>query len=431
MAASGMVPGNKAQSRPPELEIPVPKADPEAQTEAPPEGEADAEVAEQNSSAGSVAAPVSQPVKAPSMTAVLIAEGNPVVGEVNWDHAFFGVPGVSVVAASDPDPENLKNLQQNCGISGGFEDYREMLARTKPNLVAIPREGTSDRYSIIKTALMSGAHVICPAPFTRALAEADELISLGNRRGLKIAVANPMRVNPNVVRFLQMRQGLIGDLIEIRIFGKMDETSGGKDLLLNGAPLFDLVRMFAGDPVWCSALMTTEGNASTVEMIEAETPWGPVIGDTINAQVYTENGVFVNFVSNPKLKWVSSGWGMEFIGTHRTMRLIAGDQPELALLENPGPIGATDEMKWQLWPENQEPYHLQDRELDGPDVANRVVVFDWLNAINDDRPPCSCGERAMKAMEIVHAIWHAGLSGERVAFPLANREHPLLPSEES
>ncbi len=361
------------------------------------------------------------------LTAGVVASGTPLIGQVNWEHAFFGISTVKVAAAADPDPENLEFLVQSCGIPQGFADYREMLARTKPRLVMIPQEETANRHEIIKNCLMSGSHVVCPAPFTRTLAEADELISLADRRGLKIAVANPMRVNPNVIRFLQMRQALIGDLVEIRILGKMDETSGGEDLLRHGAPLFDLARMFAGDPLWCTGHIFTEGRLCTCEDIDADParPLGPTIADSVTAQFYTANGVFVHFVSNPKMKWVSTGWGMEFVGTHRVMRLFAGDQPELSLLENPGEKEAAAVEKWNLWPENLDPYHLQDLELEGPDVANRLVVLDWLNGISEDRAICCSADRARRALEMVHGVWKSGLARRRVEFPLRDRSHPL------
>ena len=304
--------------------------------------------------------------------------------------------------------------------------------RPSPIWVVVPQSGNANRHAVVKDCLMAGAHVICPAPFTRTLAEADELVSLADRRGLKIAVANPMRVNPNVIKFLQMRHGLIGDLLEIRVYGKMEDNCGGEDLLLHGAPLFDLIRMFAGNPLWCVGNAFSSGRPSTSEDIyeSAGGLWGPVVGESITAQICMESNVFVNFVSNPKMKWVTNGWGMEFIGSHRIMRLHAGDQPELSLLENPGPKPATAEERWQLWPEDQDPYHLEDLELAGPDVANRVVVFDWLNSVAEDRPPCCSAERAQKALEMVHGIWESAVTGERVYFPLQSREHPLeIPAE--
>jgi predicted dehydrogenase len=57
--------------------------------------------------------------------------------------------------------------------------------------------------------------------------------------------------------------------------------------------------------------------------------------------------------------------------------------------------------------------------------ANARVVDDWLAAIREKREPACSGRNAAKAVETVMAVWRAGLSGGRVALPLAERGHAL------
>ncbi|MEO6182412.1 MAG: Gfo/Idh/MocA family oxidoreductase, partial [Verrucomicrobiota bacterium] len=57
--------------------------------------------------------------------------------------------------------------------------------------------------------------------------------------------------------------------------------------------------------------------------------------------------------------------------------------------------------------------------------ANRRVVDDWLEAIRLNREPICSGRAGMKAMEMVMAVYQAGLSGRRISIPLTDREHPL------
>jgi hypothetical protein len=45
--------------------------------------------------------------------------------------------------------------------------------------------------------------------------------------------------------------------------------------------------------------------------------------------------------------------------------------------------------------------------------------------VDEKREPLSSGERAMKAIEMAHGVFQAGIEGRRVEFPLANRSHPL------
>lgn len=357
----------------------------------------------------------------------IIADGERRVDDTDWDTVFSGIDGVIVEGVSDADEGNLGLLKNVFGSAKGYGDYREMLARTKPNLAVVPQVGNGRRYEIIKNCLMSGCHVICPPPFTRDLEEADELTALADRRGLKICVAFPMRLDPNVVRFHESRANLIGDLVEIRAFGQLGEGCGGEDLLLRGGPLFDLARWFAGEPSWCHANITTNGRKSLPEDVvnDPESPFGALVGDRINAQFFTENGVTVNFISHPGMGAASPGWGMEFIGSENVMRLYAGPQPVLSVLENPGQRSAHCEERWVPWPGDRDPYHPVVDDLVGSDAANRLVVADWLDGINSDREALSGPRDATKSLEMVHAVFRSGMSGKKVYFPVAKRHHPL------
>ena len=58
-------------------------------------------------------------------------------------------------------------------------------------------------------------------------------------------------------------------------------------------------------------------------------------------------------------------------------------------------------------------------------AANRRVVDDWLEAVERDREPVCSGFAAMKSLEMIHAVFAAGLARARVALPLLRRSHPL------
>ena len=45
-----------------------------------------------------------------------------------------------------------------------------------------------------------------------------------------------------------LREGRLGQLLEIRARGKEDTRAGGEDLIVLGTHCFDLMRYFAGDP---------------------------------------------------------------------------------------------------------------------------------------------------------------------------------------
>src|SRR5256885_11742806 len=128
-----------------------------------------------------------------------------------------------------------------------------MLEKERPNLVSIAMRQSDQHHAIALGALRTGAHVYCEKPFVTAPLESDELLAEAHKRGLKIAVAHTMRMMPVIVRLKQaIAEGLLGELVELRAYGKQDSSAGGEDMMVLGSHLFDLMRLFLGDPLWCT-----------------------------------------------------------------------------------------------------------------------------------------------------------------------------------
>ena len=113
---------------------------------------------------------------------------------------------------------------------------------------------------------------------------------------------------------------------------------------------------------------------------------------------------------------------MELIGSKGRARLL-NDVHTTVFMERGGELtarGATRE--WVPVESNpSEPVSGSSAQLGG----NRRVVDDWLAAIAENREPACGGLAAMKALEMIHAVFAAGISRGRVMFPLQNRRHPL------
>ncbi|NLT69356.1 MAG: Gfo/Idh/MocA family oxidoreductase [Verrucomicrobiaceae bacterium] len=356
-------------------------------------------------------------------------------GRGNFGHGldllFRRLDGVRLVAIVDGEAEALEESHARSGAERAYADYREMLEQEKPDLVSVAPRWTDQHYEMVKAALEAGAHVCCERPLCRTLKEADELLALAAEKNLKIAVVHQMRCDPHVALFHEQREELIGELVEMKVFGMMDHRAGGEDLLVLGTHLFDLVRWFGGEASYCTAQITKEGRpviAEEAHFSEKE-DLGPLLGDAIHAEFAMDSGVHVSYVSDQRLSSLHGPWGIEFVGTNGKARLFAGMPPTLSLLVASDPASPDREDRWQRWPAKEEPYHEPVEKLSGTDAANRLVVNDWLAAIADDREPACSGRRAMKSLEMIHGVWQAGATMKRAYFPLTNRLHPL--SEES
>jgi predicted dehydrogenase len=262
-------------------------------------------------------------------------------------------------------------------------------------------------------------------PIMPTLAEADEVLATADRAGLKITVAHQMRLAPGIVQLKKaIEEGLLGDLLQIRAWGKQDSRAGGEDMLVLGTHLFDLMRLFAGDALWCTARVTQNGRDITRN--DARTPTeniGPVAGDEIEAHFAFARGVSGNFTSRGKLREQVGHWGIELVGSKTSARILADIVPAVYVQKTGTWEANVRNDQWLRW--EKDPGAIPTAAERSLVAANRRLLDDWLDAIETNREPTCSGRNATKALEMVMAVYHTALSGTRVAIPLVERKHPL------
>lgn len=376
--------------------------------------------------ASAAGAPSPSVVSAPSrLTAAIIGH----TGRGNYGHGmdlvFNDRPGIEIVGLADPDESGRAKAQERVRARRSYADYREMLEQERPQLVSVAPRWTDQHHAMVKAALAAGAHVYCEKPFTRTLAEADELLALAAKNGRKIAVAHQGRNSPDTLALKRrLDEGALGELLEIRAHGKQDKRAGGEDMLVLGTHQFDIVRFLAGDPLWCSARVLQGGRDITLADARAATEdIGLVAGDEIEAMFALPRGVNVHYTSRAKNASVAGPWGMELIGTKSRARLW-NDVHTTVFLERGAELTARGGRR-EWVPLDARP--MEAVSGSGAQIAaNRRVVDDWLAAIAENREPVCSGHAAMKSLEMIHAVFVAGVSRGRVELPLKNRAHPLL-----
>jgi predicted dehydrogenase len=350
-------------------------------------------------------------------------------GQGNYGHeldlVFNDRPDVEVVAVADSDPAGRAKAVARCRARRQYADYHEMLDKEKPHLVCVAPRWTDEHHAMVMAGLRAGAHILVEKPFTQTLAEADELLAVADKAGLKIAVAHQMRLAPSVLHLKKaLEAGAFGELLQIRAHGKQDSRAGGEDMIVLGTHLFDLMRFFAGDAVWCTARIRERGREATAQDARKATEGiGLIVGDEIEAEFAFANGVSGSFTSRGKLRSTLGHWGIELIGSKGAVRVLADVFPNVFLLK-PGewtPNGRSDQ--WTRL-EGDPTLEIPAAER-GFLAANQRVVDDWLAAIRQGREPVCSGRAAMKSLEMVMAVFEAGLIQQRVPLPLVKRQHPL------
>ena len=331
---------------------------------------------------------------------------------------FSNRADIQVVAVADPDEAAGAKVAARIGAGRHYADYRQMLAKEKPELVSIAMRQADVHHGIALACLQSGAHIYCEKPFTTTPAEADELLAEAQRRKLKIGVAHTMRMMPVMQAFkVALAGGLIGDLQEMRAYGKQDSRAGGEDMMVLGSHLFDLMRMFAGDPLWCSARVLWKGRDITAtDGRVVKDNVGLVAGDQVFAHFGFPGGVNATFASGEKMRESYGHWGIEVFGSKGVARINCDISPNVFIRKS---------SSWKAEGKTDGWGPLDMKEVAPSAPRNPGPVGDWLEAIANNREPECSGRNGAWAVEMVMAVYHAALTGKRANFPLAVRTHPL------
>ena len=119
------------------------------------------------------------------------------VGHLGKAHIanFKEIKLAELVGVFDIDSEKTKKNAYDYKIKP-FDSFKSMLKEIDAVSIVVP---TSFHYEIAIGALNEGKHIFIEKPITATLSEAEKLIELGNKKGLKIQVGHIERFNPAFV----------------------------------------------------------------------------------------------------------------------------------------------------------------------------------------------------------------------------------------
>jgi len=125
---------------------------------------------------------------------------------------FLAVEGAQVVAICDKNPAALRRAQ---GVNHGtrfFSDPVELVSLPDVDAVAVVSPVWT-HFELAKAALERGKHVFVEKPFTRTVAEAEQLIEIAQKRGLTIMVDHTFLFTGAVRKIRQLiDEGTLGTL---------------------------------------------------------------------------------------------------------------------------------------------------------------------------------------------------------------------------
>lgn len=293
-----------------------------------------------------------------------------------------------------------------------YGDYREMLAREKPDIVSIATE-SGKHPKIAIACLEAGCHVVCEKPMALSTRDADAMNEAARKAGRKLVVCFQNRFNAPVRRLREAYEGgrfgrVLHGMVQVRwnrneaYYAEapwrgtwaqdggtlMNQCTHGIDLLqwMMGE---DAVRVHAQTRRYLRPIEAEDYGCAIVEFASGAV--GIIEG---SADIYPTNLNETLSIFGARGSAVIGGLAVNKL---ETWRFADADQ-----------VGDT------------EAKVLNPAEKDPPTVygfGHAALFADLLDALESGREPLVTGEKGKKALEIILAIYKSQKTGRPVDLP--------------
>ena len=353
-------------------------------------------------------------------------------GRGNYGHGldivWKDVPKTKVVAVADADQEGLAKAIKKLAAPAGYESYRLMLEKEKPDFITIAPRWLDQHHDMVLAAAEHGVKgVYLEKPMCRTLREADEMVAACEKSGMKVALAYQNRYSPILeVIEAMIDQDQLGTILEIRGRGKDDHRGGGEDLWVLGSHVLNLIQHLCGRPEQCSAQVYQGRNPIAKEHVsEGKEGIGLLAGDRLSAMYRMENGTQAFFASHRSMRGNPSRFGLTILGSKGAIQLYdVSYLPKAYWLNDsswsPGRTGKEWVPISSAGPEKEEPID------DGSQhAANVRACTELIRSAEENVQPETSIYDGRTTTEMVAAVFESHRLGKTVPLPLESRENPL------
>lgn len=322
---------------------------------------------------------------------------------------------LEIVAICDIVEHNMKDKVLKFKLPKSvkcYTDYREMLRKEKPELVAIATESGKHAQIALDCMELGRANVIIEKPIALSLEDADKIIAMSEKIGVKVCACHQNRFNKSIQK--------IREAIEMERFGKMLhgtahirwardyeyysrakwrgtwEQDGGA-LMNQCIHNIDLLRWMMGDDIECVVGMTDrlkhdyiEAEDLGIALIKFKNGSYGIIEGTTN--VYPKNLEETLYLFGEKGTVKAGGTSVNIIEEWCFSDML--DDP--------------DEVKQQ--------FHENPPNVYG--YGHAPLYADVIQAINEDRKPYIDAETGRRALELVLAIYKSAAEKSIIQLPI-------------
>lgn len=334
-------------------------------------------------------------------------------GRKGTEHAraYALSPMTEVVAAADPDPENLDLFCSRFGLTVGYDSYQQLLDNEKIDIVSAVLPVSVNPEVVLGCARADVRAICSEKPISASLADADRMVEECRSRGIKLACGDLERNLPDYWKAREIiESGELGEVQTINILsGSGTQMSGG------GCQNFSLMRMFAGDAdvAWVIGWVADDPMSdydqgvagyvrfvNGVECFMTRTP-----NARFGIEVLCSRGVFYSDGQYLHL-WKTEGAPDR--PTSATLRKVEGVFPETPLHQG---FGTYDEEGWER-----------------PGPRQEATVQSVIDSLEDDIEPRGSGDNGRKVLELAIALRESHRRNHTpVRLPLEDRSLRIIP----
>ena len=337
-------------------------------------------------------------------------------GRISPNHLAAAIKNnLEIVAVCDIIPEHMENLLSKFEIDNSnikrYTDYKEMLKKEQPQLVAIATE-SGKHAEIAINCLELGANVIIEKPIALSLEDADKIINKAKERNLVVCANHQNRFNKSIQKIRQaVEEGKFGKIMygtahirwnrgksyyEQAPWRGTWEQDGGA-LMNQCIHNIDLLRWMLGDEIEEVCAYTDNLNHP---YIQAE--------DLGLAIIKFKNGVYGMIDATTDIYPSNLEETLYIFGKTGTAK--AGGKS----------VNMLEEWKFENELENEEKIKEENSEV--PEniygFGHNPLYKDVITAIETNRKPLVDGEAGRRALELVLAIYKSAAEGKPVKLPL-------------
>ena len=337
-------------------------------------------------------------------------------GRISPNHLEAAINNnLEIVGLCDIIPENIDKLLNKLNIDVNkykkYTNYKEMLEKEKPELVAIATE-SGKHAAIALECLDAGVNLIIEKPIALSLEDADKIIEKANKKGLVVCANHQNRFNKSIQK---IRQAL-----EEKKFGKM--LYGTAHIRWNRG--IDYYTQAPWRGTWAQ-----DGGALMNQCIHNIDLLRWMMGDNIEEVcAYTDN-LNHDYIEAEDLglaivKFKNGSYGI----IEGTTDIYPKNLEEtLYLFGQKGTVKAGGKSvniieEWMFEDNSENPEDVKKNNSEMPKnvygFGHTPLYKNVINAINTHTKPLVDAEAGRRALELVLAIYKSAAEGKPVKLPL-------------